>query len=520
MGQPVPDESMSAAAETASAQLDGTNSKVADSRNHAWLRAVLVFVCVLVPSLCMWMYVFPGFLQPDHAMTIAYLATGTYDAWHSVFWALLAKPLLYDSPSYGWYGLAQLLVYAGAITFSIVRLRKLDVVRTAGMWVLVAVFALSPCFVLYNVTYSSDIVFATLLVPYTVLLVELAVTRLESLKRPGFLAGLMVMTFVLLELRKNALLIPLVLLVVLLIVRRDLWKRILTGVLVPVVAFLGVNAVFDAVFDVQKSPSQELMSVPAMQVARVYAAGLQVPGDVDAYFTSIRPAEEWKGNYGDGRSADSEKQGLELTPEFIRNWAELGARYPTVYTSAYWTLMKHFFTMDPAPTVALDFSAYPQFTTIPCKSLCKTEYEQQMTAPQTERQSEVLQWFTRLFGTPVLMQTIGRLFFNTALPFWTLLAVFLVLMFRKKRKRLLIALVPMASLFLAFLCFSPIVLIRYAMEIYYMVPVLVAVAVSRVPLAMSPRGAGKPSSVAKSGMPASSARLTEENKAEERKAEK
>ena len=158
-------------------------------RRAGWIRTVLVFLCVLAPSLCMWVYLFPGFLQPDHAATIAYLATGTLNAWHSIFWALLAKPLLYDLPSYGWYGLAQVLVYAAAITFSLLRLRKLGVVKNGGMWALVAVFALSPCYVLYNVTYSSDIVFSALLVPYTTLLVELAVTRLESLRRPGFLAG-------------------------------------------------------------------------------------------------------------------------------------------------------------------------------------------------------------------------------------------------------------------------------------------------------------------------------------------
>lgn len=450
-------------------------------RRAGWIRTVLVFLCVLAPSLCMWVYLFPGFLQPDHAATIAYLATGTLNAWHSIFWALLAKPLLYDLPSYGWYGLAQVLVYAAAITFSLLRLRKLGVVKNGGMWVLVAVFALSPCYVLYNVTYSSDIVFSALLVPYTTLLVELAVTRLESLRRPGFLAGVATLTFILLELRKNALLIPLLLLIALLLMRRDLWKRILVGVLVPVVAFLGVNAVFDAAFNVSKSPSQELMSVPAQQIGRVYASGLLVPDDIDEYFTSIRGADEWKTLY-DSYTADPEKQGLRLSAQFMGNWARLGVKYPTVYFAAYWDLMKHYFTMDPQPTVAFDFSAYPDFTTIPCQSQCKPEYVQQMTAPLTSHQAKVLQWFARMFGSRWLMQTVGRVFFNTAMPFWCLLAVFLVIMLRKKRKRLLIAVIPLACLFIAFCVFSPVVLIRYAMEMYYMIPVLVAVALSRVPL--------------------------------------
>lgn len=137
--------------------------------NPSGIRTLVVFLCILMPSLCMWIYLFPGFLQPDHATTIALLATGKLDAWHSVFWALLAKPLLYDLPSYGFYGLAQVLLYAVSITFSIIKLRHLKVIEAVGTWVLTAVFALSPCYLL--------------LVPYTAMLVELAVTNLESLSR-------------------------------------------------------------------------------------------------------------------------------------------------------------------------------------------------------------------------------------------------------------------------------------------------------------------------------------------------
>ena len=449
-----------------------------EEENPSGIRTLAVFLCILMPSLCMWIYLFPGFLQPDHATTIALLATGKLDAWHSVFWALLAKPLLYDLPSYGFYGLAQVLLYAVSITFSIIKLSQLDVIKAVGTRVLTAVFALSPCYLLYNVTYLSDMVFAILLVPYTAMLVELAVTNLESFKRTSFLVGLSTLTFVLLELRKNALLIPLILFIVLLIMRKDLWKRILVGVLVPVVAFFGINSVFDAVFDVRKSPSQEMMSVPAQQIGRVYAANLPVPEDLNGYFTSIRSADEWKRQYHEDE-ADTEKQGLKLSAQFVGNWVRLGIKYPTVYAAAHWGLMKNYFMVGSKPTVSLDFSAFPDFTTVACKERCKPEYVQQMTAPLNQRQEKVLQWFAAMSGPKWLTLTVRRVFFDTATPFWCLLAVFLVTMLRKKRKRLLIAVIPLACLFIAFLCFSPIVLTRYAMEMYYMIPVLMAAAVGR-----------------------------------------
>jgi hypothetical protein len=442
------------------------------------IRTLAVFLCILMPSLCMWIYLFPGFLQPDHATTIALLVTGKLDAWHSVFWALLAKPLLYDLPSYGFYGLAQVLLYVVSITFFIAKLRQLGVIKSVGTWVLTAVFALSPCYLLYNVTYSSDMVFAILLVPYTAMLVELAVTNLESLKRTSFLVGLSILTFVLLELRKNALLIPLILFIVLLIMRKDLWKRILVGVLVPVVAFFGINAVFNAVFDVRKSPSQEMMSVPAQQIGRVYAANLPVPEDLNGYFISIRSADDWKRQYHEDE-ADTEKQGLKLSAQFVGNWVRLGMKYPTVYAAAYWDLMKNYFMVGSKPTVGLDFSAFPNFTEDACKAKCKPEYVQQMTAPLNQHQEGVLRWFAVMSGSKWLTMTVQRVFFNTATPFWCLLAVFAVIMLRKKYKRMLVAVVPMACLFIAFLCFSPIVLTRYAMEMYYMIPVLMAAAVGR-----------------------------------------
>lgn len=446
------------------------------SHKCSWIFTASVFLCALLPSLCMWLFVFPGFLQPDHAATVAYLATGTYDAWHSIFWALLAKPLLYDSPSYGWYGLAQLLLYAGAVTFSILRLRRIGVVKRVGVCVLLVVFSLSPCYVIYNVTYSSDIVFSTLLIPYTVLLAELAVTHLDCLSRPRFLVGLALLTFVLLELRKNALLIPMFLCVALVIMRRDLWKRILLGVLVPVVAFLGVNAIFDAAFNVRKSPSQELMSVPALQIGRVYAEELPMPEDVNEYFSSIRPASKWKEYYDIiSTNADYEKQGLNLNHEFVKNWLRLGMIYPKVYFDAYWNLMRYYFSMDSRPKVDTDFSQYSDFTVGPCDSSCKPEYVHQMTVPYTAHQQSILRRFHRMFDKPWMMQTVGRVFFNTSLPFWVLLVSFMILVISGKGRRMLIVLIPLACLFAAFICFSPVVLMRYVMEMYYMVPVVLSV---------------------------------------------
>lgn len=312
----------------------------------SWGVAICVFIVEFIPNLIAWRYLYPGFLQADHAGTIAYYAEGHLDPWHSVFWALIAKPLLYDSPSYGMYGILPVLVFSGAVAFSITRLARLGIIRMPGIAILAIVFALSPNYLLYNQLYSSDILFAILLIPYTVLLTEVAVTRCHALHRPTFLVGLAMLTWVILELRKNALVVPMLALVVLLIVFHREWRRILVALLVPLVVFVGGNAVFDRVFDVHvqtagKTTTQELLSVPSVQVGRVYSLGLPIPDDIDALLTEQRPAEYWTNHYLP-YNADLEKEGLGLTPDFVTGWLRLGKLYPGVYKDAYWALEKNY----------------------------------------------------------------------------------------------------------------------------------------------------------------------------------
>lgn len=457
----------------------------------SWGVAICVFIVEFIPNLIAWRYLYPGFLQADHAGTIAYYAQGHLDPWHSVFWALIAKPLLYDSPSYGMYGILPVLVFSGAVAFSITRLARLGIIRMPGIAILAIVFALSPNYLLYNQLYSSDILFAILLVPYTVLLTEVAVTRCHALHRPTFLVGLAMLTWVILELRKNALVVPMLALVVLLIVFHREWRRILVALLVPLVVFVGGNAVFDRVFDVHvqtagKTTTQELLSVPSVQVGRVYSLGLPIPDDIDALLTEQRPAEYWTNHYLP-YNADLEKEGLGLTPDFVTGWLRLGKLYPGVYKDAYWALEKNY-VLPASSGLSADFAPHPEFTALVCTRLCKVSYVEQFLADPTPHQAAVI---NRTLAVPSA-EDMGQwgashpkawlfliVFFDTALPLWALVSAFLVLMLRRRKKLLLVSLVPFAAIMVSLLCFTPVVSVRYAMQMYYLLPVVAALALTR-----------------------------------------
>lgn len=462
---------------------DAGSTGAVRSKEHRRLLAEVLLLAV--PSLVLWVLVYPGFFQADHQGSIARLAQGDPSQWHSMLWQLVAYPFLYLSPSFGIYGAVQIAGFVAAMAFSIERFRKAGILSDRGTLVLAAAMGLCPSYVCYNQLYSSDIVFAYLLVPLLALLVDVVRTRGRALSSRRFCVGLAALVAVECLLRKNALLIiVLCWLFLVFVISKEHRRRLALAFLGAIACFLAASWAFTDVMGAEESPSQEMLSVPAQQIARVYSEGLSVPEEADEYLTSIRSAEEWASLY-EPSTADPEKENLELTPELVHSWLQVAAAHPLTCLRAYGDLESAYWKLSSSPSdgqyedyattgISIDFGDYDSFTTRLSEGL-REGYVSQFGNGYEGLRGSLSQIINRLYSgsVPVVSDAFRLLFFNRALPFYVILGCLAVSIIRRFFGRCLVIVSPALSVLVSLLLFSPVPLMRYAMEMYYLLPFMV-----------------------------------------------
>lgn len=457
------------------------NNKAIDAIRNAYknrtIRIIMLTALIAVPHLIAYIAMFPGFIQADHQSLIAHIAVGTPTQWHSLLWGYLAYPLLYLSPSYGIYGLAQTAIFVICAVYAIIELNDMALLSHRASIVLAAIFAFCPTYLLYNQLYASDIVFAYVLIPLTIHLIKITVTKGAILSSTRFDISLLILLFVTFSLRKNALLVPLILFPVLLLAYRKHWRRLLVCCVIFVASAVAISTFWTNIIKATPSPSQEMLSVPAQQIARTYATGGEVPDDVNEDLSKIRTPQQWAESYLE-YNADPEKMNLSLTPTFVYDWATLGLHNPRTYVDAYAGLMHPFWQLNGSVQslgIDIDFEEHPDFTNTTCKKECDPHYTAQIEAaysPNKERAAHFQETMLNLC-IPVISDALILFFFNRAIPLYVF-AIGLVYSIRKGRgKDFLIATIPLICVLLSLLCFAPVASFRYAFQAFGMLPVIV-----------------------------------------------
>ena len=442
-----------------------------------WLckRQTLASLIVLaVPNLVTWALLLPGYFQADHQARIAQFLSGEPSLWHSMVWTVASFPFLCLGPSYALYGLFQIALFVASVYFSVRRLVRLGILK--GMVALSALFGFFPSFLLFNQLYSSDMCFASLMILLTSMCIEISESKGECLRDNRFCLRVAVVCFLVLSLRKNALLVGIGLCVIP-VVFRPVWRRAIVTFLGALIVAVGLDASLPILVGAKPSPSQEMLSVPSLQIAATYAAGGDIPESADRFFTSIRSAEEWSAAYVPG-TADYAKRDVKLSTEFVVHWIETGIRNPGTFVSSYVQLEYPFWSLvDTSENyLSTDFGCHDEFTHA-FIAAGHDSYESQFGGLDEKsvlwKKPMSLQGMVDSFRIPVLGDVFYILLFNRGLPFWVVLAG-AVTSARGKRRNFLIASLPVACVILSLLMFAPMPLIRYAMQAYYSLPLLVA----------------------------------------------
>ncbi len=450
-------------------------------------RMICIVAILAIPNLVCWIVAFPGFFQADHQSRIATFSQGCPSAWHSLLWQVLSFPLLYFSPSYGVYGLSQIALFAFFVCFSIQKLMANNFITKGQSLLLALVFGLFPTFLLYNLSYSSDIVFSYTLIPITTLLI-VVISKRDCINKKDVIELFLFLLLAAL-LRKNALILLIVVSAALLFSLKEM--RFLVGIclLGLVSSFLIINVSLTVALSASSSPSQEILSVPANQIGSVYASGGHIPQEAANTLEKIRTPEEWAALYNP-YSADAEKTGLSATPEFLKAWILVVLENPITCFKAYIKMMAPFWELTASSGLAengnnyiVDFANYDVFT---LDYVDTGRYADQFVSAPTGslypgRRGDIALCLINLMESdiPMISDTMRLIVLNRAFPFYLVLLGGILAIRKKRLGSYLIISLPVLSVLLSLLLFAPVASMRYAVQMYYALPIVFIFAIKK-----------------------------------------
>jgi hypothetical protein len=435
-----------------------------------------------MPQLICLLIFWPGVLQFDHTVSMLGIEYGQPNAWHSVLWGYMAAPFVYDAPSYGVYGLIQVSIQVAIVCYSLKAMMNMGIVHRRGQYVLAFIYGLSPCYLMYGLLWGTDTLFGLMMLLLTTQLMMIHHDDNIITKR-SWIFIMIVNLFLLEEFRKNAILLIFIVGITLLIhYKRRHLIRTMAILLIPLMMSIGLSAIFTTI-GVIPSPTQEALSVPAQQIARVSSTGGTVSPWAKHVFEKTRSWESWGKEYLP-TFADPEKKNLHVDADFYKAWLDTGLKNPMVYFQAWRDLMFPYWQMgtDRLHTVRVDdviqdFNQYRLFkdVCIPTGTICYNDNS--INQRLTSRHSPALVLLQNSYGyivyghVPVVSEAYMLIFFNNALPLWVLIISFI--MVRRKRSWFMIGL-PLLYIMLSLLAFSPVALFRYAIQLYWSLPVFIA----------------------------------------------
>ena len=439
-----------------------------------------MLLILAIPQTMMLIVFRPGFLMFDYMITVLNVHRGTPNQWHSVIWGFIAEPIIYGPGGLFAYGVLQTTLQIIIVWAALLRLRKINIVGDRGAIILSLIYGLCPTYLMYGVLWGADIIFAVLMMLLTVMLMEMVHDR-TIITDKRWVTGLMLTMLMLTQLRKNALfIVPIVGIILWFYCRGMDRRRFAWSVLATMLVVIGLMSAFTAM-GVTPSPVQEAVAIPVQQVGAVAHYDGSVTDDSMAVFERVRPWDEWAGLY-DQSNADPERMGItddNFNWEFIRAWIETGFKNPGIYLRSYnnleypyWRLSVNYLDSTGLDMVDDDYDDF-----------LRNEYCTKDPIPQCEMlqddiippHSSAQEWLARLYGNivynnvPIVSDLFSLVFFNAALPLWTALVTLIMV---KRKREWLVIMSPFAYIVLSLLAFSSIAEPRYAMELYWAIPVV------------------------------------------------
>ena len=318
------------------------------------------FLTLIVLNLPVLLAEFPGFFVYDAQDELNEVLTRSFTTHHPLLHVLLlgGTIALVHKLTGSWniaiftYIVIQMLVITLIMTYVLDYLRKRGIGKNSViLWTLY--YGVFPTIVMYTLCSSKDGLFSAFLLLMTVLLTEL-VRDTDGFMSDKKKQVLLLISAVLMPLmRHNGFYAYLVFVPFALIYFRKKISRNLVGLLmIPVVIYLIVNAALSAAFTAGYKDNQEMLTVPIMQMARVYKYSKEEMTEEEKAIITAYIPEKNLDKYTP-RVSDLVKVGFNNAlyeqdkKNFWKLWTALFKKHPMTYVNA-WFLTSYGYWYPPA----------------------------------------------------------------------------------------------------------------------------------------------------------------------------
>ena len=438
------------------------------------------YLSMIVLSIPVLMAEYPGFFVYDAQDELNEVLTRSFTTHHPLLHVLLLGGIiaLFHKITGSWnvgifaYIFLQMLVITAIFAYVVTYLQKRGIGRKSRvLWIIY--YGAFPTIVMYTLCSCKDGLFSSLLLLLTVFLIQL-VSEPEAFLSDRKKMAAFVLTAVLMPMfRHNGFYAYLVFVPFALVYFRKRLKTLLTGMLIaPVVIYLLFSTVLSAALSSEGTHHQEMLTVPIMQLARVYAydgdsLSTQEKELIEAYI----PKENL--NKYTPRVADLVKVDFnnrlyeENSSDFWKIWKEQLIKHPLAYVNA-WLLTSYGYWYPPAIINVYKGNTVYSFT------YEDSSYFGYEVEPPGERHSLIpaIDNLYRYLSIGTFQQDapVLHLFFGPGLYVFIYMFVFAYRLY-KKRFTGILPFMPMI-LTLCTVLLGPTYLIRYVLYLWLCIPLL------------------------------------------------
>lgn len=446
-----------------------------DFQIKSWLvKAGIIFLCYLPVFLA----VYPGFFVYDAQDELMQVVTRNFSTHHPLVHVLLLGGIiqlfykLTGSYNIGiaCYTLFQMLVMAGIFGWCVERL-KMRGLKKPGQVLLTLYFGLCPVLVMFSLCSAKDGLFTGMLLIMAVLLQEMCKAPEQFFKNRGEMLLLGLASLGMMLLRHNGFYAFLVFVPVVMLCLKKYWKKVLTYLLIVVVLYFGVDKGLTAVFHADASENQEMLTVPIMQMARVYNTAEDIPEEEKEILHRYLPEEaleRYVPKVSDGvKIAFNNQEFAGNKGSFLKLWLKWGTENPFTYINAWFMTSYGFWYPD---TVIDVYRGNTVFTyTYEDSSYFGYEVEQPGV-----RESKIpwLDEFYQNMSLEIFQQKVPvvSMLFSPGALFWMMMFLLGFLCYSGQSRRCISFVLPLLVWLTVIL--GPTYLVRYVVFLWFVVPLL------------------------------------------------